>query len=131
MDARAFVLVQPPFEAAGEAVGWAQRSTEFAFAAGATVVTLIPVRPGNGALEALQAAGQFTPPTLDTLEDALDASLAAAAGRGRVFADLWDLEVFSRCRACFAERRERLASINRTQRSVAGVGCPVCGQARG
>ena len=126
VDLRAFVLVQPPYEAPGEAVRWARESTEFALGLGAIVVSLIPVRGGNGAMEALQAEGLFSPPTLDTFEAAVDASLAGATGRGRIFADLWNLERFSACAACFPARRARLARLNATQTAVPRVKCSHC-----
>ncbi len=112
---RSFVLVQPPFEAPGEAVEWARRSTEFAIGCGATAVTLIPVRPGTPELEALAEAGIFSPPTLLTLEQAFDASLGVAAGRCRVFADLWNLGQFASCPECLAPRRARLERMNHGQ----------------
>jgi archaeosine synthase beta-subunit len=122
---RAFVLVQPPFLTDdAEALHWARRSVEFAFDQGAGVVSLIPTRPGNGALEALAAAGQFRPPRLDTLEAALDHGIGL--GRGRVFADLWDLEPFSRCPACFAARRARLETMNLHQQVLPRVPCSEC-----
>lgn len=124
---RAFVLVQPPFEEPGEAVDWAVRSVDLALDHGATAVSLIPVRGGNGALEALAAQGLFQSPRLETLELAMDGALAAAAGRGRVFADLWDLERFSACERCFGARRERLGRMNRTQEPEPRIQCPECG----
>ena len=62
IDVRAFILVQPPFMKAEESLYWAQRSLDFAFECGAAVATLIPTRGGNGAMEALAAAGDFVPP---------------------------------------------------------------------
>jgi radical SAM enzyme (TIGR01210 family) len=67
----------------------------------------------------------FIPPTLAMLEAAQRAALAL--GRGRVFADSWALEPFSTCPHCFAARRERLETVNRSQRDVAPVRCEVCG----
>jgi archaeosine synthase beta-subunit len=121
---RAFVLVKPPFLDEGEALLWAQRSTEFAFDCGATVVSLIPVRPGNGALDELAAQGHFSPPKLRTLERAAEHGVAMK--RGRVFADTWDLEQFSRCPSCFAARRERLNTMNLSQVVPESVRCPHC-----
>jgi radical SAM enzyme (TIGR01210 family) len=126
VDLRVFVLVQPPFEAPGEAVTWARRSAAFAFDQGASVVSLIPVRPGNGALDALRAAGRFEPPTLATFEEAVDAALAVAPGGARVFGDLWDLERFGGCAECFPRRRERLERINYRQQSEPAIPCPRC-----
>ncbi len=122
---RVFILVQPPFAPPAGAVEAAVRSVDFAFACGAAVAVLIPTRPGNGALEALAAAGQFSPPRLATLEAALDRSLRPT--QGRVFADLWNLEVFSDCPACFAARRARLERINHEQRRLPPVRCLHCG----
>lgn len=122
--ARAFVLVQPPFLPAEEAVEWAVRSATFAFDHGAGAVSLIPVRAGNGALDALATAGAFTPPTLATVEAAFDGALAL--GRGRVFADTWDLQRFSHCAACLDARETRLRQMNLAQRLTPRVHCPSC-----
>jgi len=122
---RAFVLVKPPFMNDEEAVEWAVKSAEFAFACGAAVVSLIPTRTGNGALNRLGEAGQFAPPRLSTLEQALEATLSLR--RGRVLADIWNLEQFSLCAACLEQRRQRLHTMNLTQSSVPAVECPVCG----
>src|SRR6185436_19253425 len=99
-------LVKPPFLNEGEGLEWAVKSAEFAFSCGATVVSLIPTRPGNGALDRLMETGEFKPPQLSTLEMALE--LAVNSSRGRVFADTWNLEQFSTCSACLETRRQRL-----------------------
>lgn len=121
---RVFVLVQPPFLPAAEALPWAKRSIDFAFDCGATVVSLIPTRGGNGALEALAERGEFSPPKLATLEAAVQYGIGLQ--RGRVFADLWDLEKFSDCPACFAARRTRLREINLRQTVLEPVRCDTC-----
>jgi radical SAM enzyme (TIGR01210 family) len=113
IDVRAFVLVRPPFLDEEAALEWANRSTEFAFQAGVNTISLIPTRGGNGALEALAQAGQFAPPRLATLEAAFDHALNL--GRGRVFADLWDLGRFAVGEPRFAERRSRLEAMNLRQ----------------
>ena len=122
---RAFVLVKTPFMSEAEGLEWAVKSAEFAFSCGANVVSLIPTRAGNGAMDRLLAAGEFTPPRLTTLERALE--LALNLRRGRVFADTWNLEQFSACAACLEGRRERLHAINVTQQSRPIIDCPVCG----
>jgi radical SAM enzyme (TIGR01210 family) len=124
---RAFILVGLPWVEAEEAVDWALRSAEFAFDCGAGAVSLIPTRTGNGAMEALEARGEFAPPTLDQLEAA--AAGALAMRRGRVFADLWDLERLRRCDTCFPARKRRLLSMNRRQEAPGPVGCTSCGGA--
>jgi uncharacterized Fe-S cluster-containing MiaB family protein len=121
---RAFLLVSPPFVPHAEQRDWLRRSVDEAFACGVQVVSLIPMRPGNGTVEALAREGVFTAPDLETLEDAFDEALARA--RGRVFADIWDLERLATCDACAAARRARLMTMNLTQRRLARVECPAC-----
>ena len=123
---RAFVLVKPPFLEEEQAIEWSRRSVEFAFDCGATAVCLIPTRGGNGALEALAARGQFAPPRLATLEAALEQGLQL--GRGRVFADLWDLERLADCRYCLHQRADRLRAINLTQALASSIACVRCGR---
>lgn len=120
---RAFILVKPPFLTEPEAVEWAVKSARFAFDCGAGVVSLIPTRPGNGALDQLMAAGEFTPPSIRTLEQSLADCLRLRAGR--VFGDTWDLQRFFVCPACDALREGRIARMNRTQI----VGPPIVCQA--
>lgn len=113
MDLRVFILVKPPFLDEAEALHWACRSTEFAFDCGADVVSLIPTRSGNGALEVLAASGDFSPPRPETLEAALRHGLSL--GRGRVFADTWDIGRLCAGRANAREFQTRLEAMNRTQ----------------
>ena len=122
---RAFVLVKPPFLGDAEGIEWAVKSAAFAFDCGAAVVSLIPTRGGNGAMEKLQDAGEFAPPRLTTLERALEQTLNLKAGR--VFADTWDLGMFSRCPACLERRRQRLHAMNLSQTISLRVDCPACG----
>ncbi len=100
-----------------------------AFDRGAAAVSIIPTRSGNGALDALAGDGLFAEPRLGVLEEAHDFGISLA--RGRVFADLWDLERFPACAACFAARRARLAETNRTQRGGRASRAPraACGDA--
>ena len=121
---RVFILVKPPFLDEAEALPWAKRSLDFAFHCGATVASLIPTRQGNGALETLASRGEFSPPKLSTLEKAVDDGIGLR--RGRVFADLWDLEKFSSCAECFGARQERLRQMNHTQIVKSEVECHQC-----
>jgi len=122
---RAFVLVKPPFLDEEEALDWANKSVEFAFDCGASVVSLIPTRAGNGALDALAEAGEFAPPKLRTLEQA--AEFGISLNRGRVFADVWDVEKFADCQHCFAARRARLETMNFWQKPQPNLSCTHCG----
>ena len=123
IDLRVFLLLRPPFMTEAEGLEWACRSLEYAFDCGASVCCLIPTRAGNGALEALEVAGQFALPSLVSLEAAQEYGLRL--NKGRVFADLWDIAIFSQC-ACAPARVTRMASMNRTQRIPAPVLCSLC-----
>lgn len=123
IDLRVFLLLRPPFQTEEEGSFWAQRSLEAAFAAGATACCLIPTRAGNGALEALAASGEYSPPNLVSLEAAQEFGLQL--GSGRVFADLWDIERFFRC-DCSSARAARLETMNRTQSVPPPVDCGFC-----
>jgi hypothetical protein len=121
---RVFLLVPAPFIAADQQATWLRRSVAFAWQCGATVVSLIPTRLGNGALDAIAADGDFTPPSIDDLERSHDAALAVPRPAGaRVFADTWDLERFATCGACLPGRRARLHAMNLAQRVLPPVAC--------
>jgi len=122
---RAFILVNPPFLNEEDGIEWAVKSAECAFNCGAAVVSLIPTRTGNGAMDMLLESGEFVPPRLSTLEKAQERALNLR--RGRVFADTWDLEQFSQCRSCLERRRQRLHIVNLTQQPPGRIECPVCG----
>jgi hypothetical protein len=107
---------------AEEALAWAERSLEFAMQHGATAVTLIPTRAGNGAMEALMASDQFAHPSLHTLESAMEYGLRLKAGR--VFADLWGLR--ESCAHCHAQRAARLRQMNLQQTVLDRVPCDRC-----
>jgi archaeosine synthase beta-subunit len=124
MAVRVFILVNPPFMSEAEGLEWAVKSADFAFSCGANAVSLIPTRAGNGAMERLAEAGEFSPPRLSTLEKAVQSALAL--NKGRVFADTWNLEPFSSCAACLEPRRRRLRAINLAQRDLPRVECPAC-----
>lgn len=87
---RAFVLLRPPLLDEAEGLDWALRSVEWAQRVGVECCVLIPTRAGNGAMDDLRLQGLFHPPALDSLEAALVSGIGL--GRGRVFADLWDVK---------------------------------------
>ncbi len=124
IDLRVFVLVQPPFMKAQEALHWTERSLDFAFDCGATAVTLIPTRAGNGAMEELTQLGEFSPPKLHTVESA--ASYGLSLHRGRVFVDLWDLRLASPKCSCYRLRIERLYEMNLHQSVSDVIDCELC-----
>ncbi|PTY02811.1 radical SAM protein [Opitutaceae bacterium EW11] len=130
---RVFLLVNPPFllgatEAESHAAGvaWAVKSAQFAFDCGATAVTLIATRAGNGAMERLRDSGEWIPPMVHSLEAAHAAALDLR--RGRVFADTWALEPSSTCPRCLPARRARLEAMNLTQQVPPAIRCAQCGR---
>jgi len=123
IDLRVFLLLRPPFMTEAEGLEWACRSLDVAFDCGAAVCCLIPTRMGNGALEALATAGQFALPSLTSLEAAQEYGLRL--NKGRVFADLWDIETFAHC-ACAPARIARITAMNQTQQIPPPVDCPLC-----
>ncbi len=127
---RAFVMVKPPFvRSESDALAFSKRSVDFAFDCGATVVSLILARFGTNELDALARSGDFAPPELSTLEAAL--AYGISLYRGRVFADLWDLEKFSQCSDCFAARNERLLRMNLEQADFPCISCGSCSEQTG
>ena len=123
---RAFLLIGPPFVPWDEQDGWLARSIDVAFASGASVVVLIPTRPGNGALEALAAQGQFHAPRLSDIERSAWLGHSRRPAQGRLFVDLWDLECFSTCPLCLEARRARLHAMNLGQRVLPAIWCAEC-----
>jgi radical SAM enzyme (TIGR01210 family) len=118
---RAFILLKPPFMSESEGIYWAERSLEFAFEAGVECCTIIPVRPGNGAMDLLMEKGYFSPPDICSLEKVTEFGIQLNSGR--VFADVWDLGLFSSCKKCLEKRTGRLTEMNLTQKIVPPVRC--------
>jgi archaeosine synthase beta-subunit len=72
----------------------------------------------------MQQAGAFTPPDLRTFEKAVE--YGVALGRGRVFADMWEIERIATCVYCRAARIARLEYINLTQSIPPVLTCEQC-----
>ena len=125
---RAFILLRPPFMNEEEGIYWAKKSIDLAFKAGVDCCTVIPVRPGNGAMDILMASGEFEKPELNSLEEVLD--YGVSLGAGRVFADTWDLELFSNCPKCYLKRLHRITKINQSQSLLPKVKCSCNSQQR-
>jgi radical SAM enzyme (TIGR01210 family) len=119
---RAFVIVKPPFVRTNdEAVNLTNCSIDFAFDCGVNVVSLIPARFGTEQLDELSRTGEFSPPSLDALEESLDYGVARQ--RGRVFVDLWDIEKLGGCCRCLPDRVARLRKMNLSQRFTPRIAC--------
>jgi len=118
---RAFILLRPPFLSERDGIFWAERSIDFAFDAGVECCVIIPVRGGNGAMNKLAEKGLFNPPDIKSLEKVLEYGIEKQAGR--VFADTWDLNLFSMCDLCHTERTDRISGMNLSQRILPGITC--------
>ena len=67
-------------------------------------------------MERLTAAGDFSPPSLSSLETVLRETLSW--NRGRVFADLWDARQFADKQELADAQMARLREMNLTQTVV-------------
>jgi radical SAM enzyme (TIGR01210 family) len=121
ISSRAFILLRPPFVTEEEGIYWAERSIDFAFAEGVECCTVIPVRAGNGAMDYLLDNGDFSMPHITSLEKVLEYGIRLNAGR--VFADTWDLGLFSDCKNCLDQRTERINQMNLNQEIINSVNC--------
>lgn len=121
IKSRSFILLRPPFLSEEDGIYWAERSIDFAFSAGVECCTVIPVRAGNGAMNVLLEKGHFSPPDIHSLETVLEYGIGLKAGR--VFADVWDLGLFSSCKKCIDKRTNRLISMNLSQKIYDPVKC--------
>lgn len=121
---RAFILLRPPYMSEQEGIFWAERSLDFAFETGVECCTVIPVRPGNGAMEKLLDQGLFGLPKISSLEKVQEYGINLKAGR--VFADTWDLGLFSECIKCIGQRTDRLIEMNLNQTILPEVTCEFC-----
>ena len=72
-------------------------------------------------MEELQKAGSFTPPNIRSLEHVLEYGINL--NEGRVFADVWDIELFSDCEECTVKRKERIISMNLSQEIAGSIVC--------
>jgi len=125
IDLRVFVLLGAPYVPADESIAWTVRAVKYAVERGASVVSIVPVRAGNGEMERLQGLGHFTPPTLSQLEAALDG--CSQFGDAVVTTDLWDVEGLPACERCRPARIERLRRLNLTGSPEPRIACALCG----
>jgi archaeosine synthase beta-subunit len=125
IDLRVFVLLGAPYVPIGETVEWTVRTVEYAASRGASVVSIIPVRGGNGEMDRLAALGHFTSPTLAQIEEALERCLGQR-DRTVITVDLWDLHRFATCDDCRTPRTERLHRMNITGRTASRERCGNC-----
>ena len=124
IDLRVFVLIGAPFVPTEDSVEWTRRTVKYAVERSAAVVSIIPVRGGNGEMERLQSIGAFVPPTLRDLETAVEA--CAEFSSAVVTADLWDADRLPGCDDCRTARVERLRTWNISGVLLPRVTCSAC-----
>jgi hypothetical protein len=125
IDLRVFALLGAPHAPFHESVEWTVRTVEYAVDRGASVVSIIPVRGGNGEMERLQSLGHFTAPTLSQLEHTLDLCMPFTSTV--VTADLWDVERLPACEQCREVRIARMRRLNATGLAEPVITCAECG----
>jgi len=122
IDIRAFILLNPPFiTGEQENIQWALKTVQFAFECEVGCCSIIPTRPGNGMMEALQEKGDYIPPSLNALEEVFESALNLR--QGRVFVDCWDIDFLSSCPRCFEDRKHRLVQMNLRQKFHQRIAC--------
>ena len=72
-------------------------------------------------MDFLMNKGDFSLPDIHSLENVLEYGIGLKGGR--VFADTWDLGLFSSCNKCLDKRTDRLIKMNLSQEIVAVVEC--------
>ena len=118
---RAFILLKPPFLDEDEGIYWAERSIDYAFDHGVECCAIIPTRSGNGAMNFLESEGYFQAPSINSLETVQGYGIAL--NKGRVLADVWDLEEFSTCDLCIETRKDRISDMNLNQEIIPAISC--------
>ncbi|HSG33764.1 MAG TPA: hypothetical protein VLA37_04455 [Sphingomonadaceae bacterium] len=114
---RIFLLIGVPFIGREEQIPWLQRSVETACRLGAERIALIPTRSTVPAMERLRLEGEFAPPTLTLVEQALEAARALTDADPRkvlVSVDSWDLEALA---ANEPDAEHRIARLQRIEAS--------------
>lgn len=123
---RCFVLIKPPFMLAKDVVEQTVRSVKFAQQVGASVISLIATRSGNGAVDILMKEGEFTLPNIKLVESAFEAAIEFATADFRVLLDSWDLDRLIGCDTCKSARISRMMMMNQTSKLLAQIECELC-----
>jgi archaeosine synthase beta-subunit len=72
-------------------------------------------------MDQLKTMRHFSRPDIRSLETVLEYGIGLNAGR--VFADLWDLNLFSSCSKCFDGRAKRMNEMNLNQTLPLRIRC--------
>jgi len=129
---RAFALIGVPYLSTEQGrqlhdteLDWIERTVDHAASLGIARLSLIPVRVGNGILQHLHKVGEWSPPTLELAERALEQNVTR---RDLVVSlDCWQLDQLASCDTCFEDRRQRLEEMNLSGDLKPQVACSSCG----
>ena len=124
---RVFLLLGCPFIPKEDQLEWTFRSVEHAVRQGASVISIIPVRGGNGALEALVARNEWASPPIELIEAAAERVVKLKLDTAVVQIDAWDLKQHIGCHVCGQARVQRLQEMNRAGAWYPSIQCTVCG----
>ena len=72
-------------------------------------------------MDFLMGKGDFNLPDIHSLEMVLEYGIGL--NKGRVFADVWDLGLFSNCNNCIKKRTDRLIEMNMSQEIATPIKC--------
>ncbi|MEM9364423.1 MAG: radical SAM protein [Planctomycetota bacterium] len=124
---RVFLIVGLPWHSPRESVRWAKLSSLFAARVGATHITFLACRSGNGFLDELEVEGVFRPPTLRMMSDVLVWALhdQRVSKQSVVTVDTWGIEGLESCATCARDGVQYLEAMNQTQRVPVSVPLPV------
>jgi hypothetical protein len=129
IEVRSFLMLKPPGMNEAEGIDWGLQSLKHAVRVGVSCVSFIPTRPGNGFMESLQTRGDFSIPTIRSMEFVLEAGLEyvrRVSPSTRVFMDLWDVEQFYECGRCGPARSARIQQMNLLQQLEPEIECHAC-----
>lgn len=124
IEVRAFLMLKPPGLDERDGIEWTLKSMKHAFDTGAQCCSIVPTRSGNGFMEALEAAGEFSPPSIRSMEEVLERGLVM--GGGVVLMDLWDAQRFFDCQQCGPARADRIHRMNLSQTVQPPIECEDC-----
>ena len=133
IDVRAFILLRPPGLNERDGIEWCVKSLAHTFDVGANVCSVIPTRAGNGIMDRMAESGDFSRPTIRSMEEVLERGIElsrAGDTTRRVFIDLWDAEKFCDCVQCGPARIARLQRMNLSQQIEPGVECDCANEAK-
>ena len=122
IDVRAFVLLHPPGIAASDSMEWTWKTVAYALERRVRHVSIIPVRAGNGWIDAKIESGEYQLPTISMVKALYkkrhehDLQIHSSSV---VEFDLWDWDnLQGGCERCRTSLKDQVAHCNRTQNRI-------------